>query len=686
MCSTAKPSFARAALSAAILASALAARAASSDPYIAYAYPAGGKAGTSFRVLVAGQSLRGASDALVSGSGVRASVLDYVGPGGPLSSVQEEYLKYRLEVLSREKSGDKSAQATPKEPPATVELPDLPGLSGLESKTLVELKLLYSRYIDRNTRPKAPMNETVVIGVVIDPGAEAGTRELRVLSAGGLSNPVVFRVGTYPEYLEPDRFDPPPARVPDPLEIPVVINGQVMPGEVDAHRIRLRAGQEIVCAASARALVPYLADAVPGWFQAAMSIYDSEGRELAYCDDAGSDPDPVIRFKAPSDGAYSISIRDAIYRGRFDFVYRIEAAERARDAVRRPAATAGWRTGTISKPGEADSFGIKGVAGDAIVAETRAARDGSPLDTVIRLVGPTGQVVAMNDDFEDKESGLVTRQSDSCLIAALPVSGAYEIRVSDATGRGGPDYSYSLRMGPPAPDFAAMTDRSAINIPQYGSGIFSVQVARKDGWDGDVEIALKDPPPGLSIEGGLVPKGKDSARMTLSFSGSSPSIPVDIRLEARAVVGGRTVAHPVRAADRMMQAFAYYHYVPAAGLRAAFSKVRGKAADISVPAGVVGIPARGRVEIEAAISPKPGFPLIIELAEPPKGLSLVGTRATDRGIVLELAADAGAAGATGSLIFRATGITQVKDKSGASVEKRVELGYLPAVRFAVAKQ
>lgn len=673
---------ARAALSSALMASAIAATAASADPYLAYAYPAGGRAGTSFSIIVAGQSLKGASDVLVTGTGVRAGVLEYVGPGGPLSGVQEEYLKYRLESLAKEKAGDKAAAAAAqKAPPAEVDLPDLPDLRGLESKAPAELKLLYSRYIDRSTRPKAPMNETVEIRIRVDADAEAGTRELRVLAAGGLSNPIAFRVGSLPEYVEPDRFDPPRASA-APLEVPLVINGRAMPGEADTYRVRLRAGQEVLCAASARSLVPYLADAVPGWFQAVMSIADSGGRELAYCDDVGNDPDPSILFKAPLDGIYALTIRDSLYRGRFDFVYRVEVAEPPRGGA---AARAAPRTGTISRPGEADSYVLKGKSGDAIVAETRAARDGSPLDTILRLVGPAGQVVAMNDDFEDKEAGLVTRQSDSRLMATLPATGSYAIQVSDATGRGGPDFAYSLRMGPPQPGFAAMTDRSTVNVPQYGSGLFSVQLVKKDGWDGEVELALKDPPPGLTLEGGLVPKGKDSARMTLSFSGGAPAIPLEIELEARAVVGGKAASVPVRAADREMQAFAYYHYVPADRLRVAFSKARGKAASIVFPSEALELRAGSRVEVEAAVSPKPGFPIALELVDPPEGIRLAGTKPTAKGLALEIAADASAPEISDNLVIRAIGVTQVVDKAGASVEKRIELGYLPALRVLVRK-
>ena len=74
-------------------------------------------------------------------------------------------------------------------------------------------------------------------------------------------------------------------------------------------------------------MIPYLADAVPGWFQATLALYDASGKELAYDDDFRFHPDPVLYCEIPADGEYVLEIRDAIYRGREDFVYRITVGE-----------------------------------------------------------------------------------------------------------------------------------------------------------------------------------------------------------------------------------------------------------------------------------------------------------------------------------------------------------------------
>jgi hypothetical protein len=102
---------------------------------------------------------------------------------------------------------------------------------------------------------------------------------------------------------------------------------QFTPGDVDRFHFQARQGQNLVIVAAARELIPYLADAVPGWFQATLALFDADGQEVAYDDDYRFHPDPVLHYTVPKDGAYTIEIKDAIYRGREDFVYRIEAGE-----------------------------------------------------------------------------------------------------------------------------------------------------------------------------------------------------------------------------------------------------------------------------------------------------------------------------------------------------------------------
>lgn len=708
----------RAAFAAAALAAFVgAAGAQQKDAYVAYVYPAGGQAGTTFRVTVAGQFLKGADMAIVSGNGVRASVADYVGASGPLSNVQEEALKQRIDALIKAKSAPQASATAGSAPAAQaaadVALPDIPELDGLEGRSVKQLKLLYDRFINRDSRPKAPMNETVELEVAIDPKAVPGERELRLVSASGISNPLVFCVGALPEARERGRFDL-DSSSPAPLAAPIVLNGQIFPGEVDSFPLSLSAGHEVALSVKARTLVPYLADAVPGWFQPVLSVRDPDGKEIAYADDDGSNPDPVLRFAALRDGVYAVSIRDAIYRGRFDFVYRIEARQAdsgakagaslltASPAIVKATTAAGWEretgwsgdaalpslvSGIIFAPGETARYRFAAAAGEAFVAEIRARRDGSPLDASLTLLDPSGKQIGFSDDFEDKEVGLLTQQADPYLRCRIPAAGVYTLVVAEMTRRGGPEYAYRLRAGPPVEDFSVLTDRSAINIPLTGSAAFSVLAVRKDGFEGEIELALKRPLPGLSLEGGVIPKGKSVAAMTLSFKGVAPPAPFPIELEARATIGGKPAVRPVKPADKMMQAFASFHYVQADSLYAGFWRGRGKAVSASYPAGgSLRIPAGGTVELEIVISPRPADrygAVAIELADPPAGLSVKGARPSPKGFILVLAADLKLAGFSDTVIARAKATIPARpgDKQGKA--QTVDLGCLPAFSVEV---
>ena len=111
------------------------------------------------------------------------------------------------------------------------------------------------------------------------------------------------------------------------ISLPCTANGQVAPGEVNWYRFQARKGQRLVLSVAARQLIPFLADAVPGWFQPVLVVCDAKGKELAYNDDFHFKPDPTLLFEVPEDGEYLFSIADAIYRGREDFVYRVTIGE-----------------------------------------------------------------------------------------------------------------------------------------------------------------------------------------------------------------------------------------------------------------------------------------------------------------------------------------------------------------------
>lgn len=619
-------------------------------PNIGYLYPAGTQQGTTIQITVGGRNLRGVKEVYVSGEGVKASVVTYQGRLKSLNQQQRDELNNRLRQLRQKySSSDRQRRVAPPAPKNTVpndpnaavasaapvKLPDHPLLRNLDKLSAEGLQKVVETFIRPNLNQISPqIAETVVIEIIADADAAPGDREIRLGTANGLTNPMRFEVGTLPEICEPDYADPGKPVITR-LTVPSVINGQILPGEVDRFRFQGKQGQKLVIETHARRLIPYLGDAVPGWFQATLSLSDVAGDEVAFADDFRFDPDPVLYYQIPRDGDYILTINDAIYRGREDFVYRFAVAQQpfvtsifplGGSANKPLTATAhGWNlsekqikletqangssvrsfqfqkdklrsnavlyavdtlpesdenegnntlstaqkidlpciiNGLVDQSGDMDIFCFKGQSGQQVVMEVDGRRLRSPLDSLIRLKDADGKTLAWNDDCEDKESGLMTHYADSYLMYTLPQDGDYYVCLTDSQSHGGDDYGYRLRISPPRPDFSVYIDPASVTIPAGRSVPVNVHVFRRDGFDGEVELTLKDAPRGFVLSGGPVPAGQNDMSMTLTAPASASARVICLQFQARAEVDGKPIIRPVTACQDMMQAFIYRHYVP----------------------------------------------------------------------------------------------------------------------------
>ncbi len=456
-----------------------------------------------------------------------------------------------------------------------------------------------------------------------------------MITTNGLSNPLLFEVGQIPETyeLEPNDRQTGPEQLP---ELPILVNGQILPGDVDYFRFAAHKGQTLVFRAAARSLIPYLADTVPGWFQAVMTLYDAEGNEVAYDDDYRFNPDPVIIYTVPQDGNYTLSIRDSIFRGREDFVYRISIGElpfiqrifplggsvdsevevnlvginlpihkmkiktgsNAPDILpvqvekngifsnirkfqvsplsdiseREPdnqfaQAQAVTNTmiinGTIGIPGDQDWFSFRGRQGDRKTIEVFARRLGSPLDARLVLLNAQQKELAVNDDAEDKSCGLLTHQADSRINFELPKTGTYYVRLSDVQQKGGAEYAYRLKIGEEQPDFQLRLVPSSLRIPRAGTVIATVHAIRYGGFTGEINLSVRDAPPGVELQRAVIPENMDSTPVIIAASPRAEEQIMTLDVEGTADCDMRTVHRRAVPAEDMMQAFIYRHLVTA---------------------------------------------------------------------------------------------------------------------------
>jgi hypothetical protein len=282
---------------------------------------------------------------LVTGSGVTAKVVEYY---RRLNNQEIQLLNEQLRALKRAPTSAASAIAPmlAAAPAVTMSAMGSEKIAAVIEPYEARQKLIAK--IEKRTREFvqipacASISSLVMVEVAIATNAEPGTREIRLATPRGVSNPLVFHIGQLPEFSRKPMITAarqilgkeaqalrkrPAAEAEVPITVPCTVNGQIASGEVNRYRFEARKGRRLVISTQARQLIPYIADAVPGWFQPVLALYDVNGKELAFADDYRFKPDPVILFEVPEDGQYMFTITDAIYRGREDFVYRITIGE-----------------------------------------------------------------------------------------------------------------------------------------------------------------------------------------------------------------------------------------------------------------------------------------------------------------------------------------------------------------------
>lgn len=728
------------------------------DPHIGYVYPAGGQQGTTLEITVGGQFLDGASDVIVSGKGVEATVTKHT---KPLTQKQINELRQKVQEARKRVEANRSKPFGQRgDFQSFIKIAEELGVSAEELRTLADLR---KQLNDPKRQINPQIAEKATLQVTLTPEAEPGEREIRLVTTSGLSNPFYFHVGQLPEFQETEPNDKTAdTGIEGPL--PAIVNGQILPGDVDRFRFQARKGERLVVAASARELIPYLADAVPGWFQATLALYDADGKEVAYDDDFRFHPDPVLYYEIPEAGEHILEIKDAIYRGREDFVYRITLGEvpfvanvfplGGRNGNSTNVELTGWNlpvdkldlnardrelgvhpisilenerivnrvpfavdalpdcleqepnnaaedaqrvtpplivNGRIDQSGDWDVFCFECRAGGQIFAEVKARRLNSPLDSVLKLTDANGRQLAVNDDHEDKGAGLTTHHADSRLSVTIPENGLYYLHLGDTQHKGGAAYAYRLHINAQRPDYELRVVPASINAQAGTTVPITVYALRKDGFADDIQLELKDAPPGFTLSGAWVPAGQDKVRLTLTVPPMSPEEPVRVRLEGRATIGGREIRRQAVPAEDMMQAFIYRHLVLAEDWMVAVTEGRRFRSPLKLlDRDPVMLPAGGTARVRISAPRAPILDQVqLELSDPPEGIEIKGMSRVVGGVAIDLQADAEKTepGLKGNLLVNAF-IERTFGRAGGTQpgnKRRIPIGTLPAIPFEIVE-
>ena len=344
-------------------------------PRLGYVYPDGGRQGSTFTLVIGGQFLNGITNFMVFLDGDCASARA-ISHERPLNQKERDAFQDEIKQFQeKRKSGVKPAPAD-----------------------LARMEFARQKLTQFGRPPLNPaIGEFMTVQFTLATNAALGDHEIRVKTPGGLSNPMKFCVGTIAETTKANWKSVPKERasmepnLPKPVEatvtLPATINGQITPAGVDRFHFWAAQGRHLVIAVEARRLIPYLADAVPGWFEAKVSILDSKRKEVASAERYRFRPDPVVHFEVPRDGTYTVEIRDSLYRGREDFVYRLTIGELpfvtgifplgGKAGEKTPVTLTGWNLSekqlTVDNP--ASASGVVAISGNYYNAVSFAVDD-----------------------------------------------------------------------------------------------------------------------------------------------------------------------------------------------------------------------------------------------------------------------------------------------------------------------
>ncbi|MBL4883289.1 MAG: hypothetical protein JKY95_01970 [Planctomycetaceae bacterium] len=166
----------------------------------------------------------------------------------------------------------------------------------------------------------------------------------------------------------------------------------------------------------------------------------------------------------------------------------------------------------------------------------------SPNATIVPNGLPVFPVFFENDDAALRDTG-----KDSRLFFTAPATGEYLVKISDVRGSEGADFSYSLEIRPPQPNFSPRILSETLTLFAGSRQEFQVGITRTDGFDGPVEVLCDLVPDGIHVTSPIVIEaGQIEAQGVISVDPGF-EIPKDlakaIHFSARAKIGENVVTH-----------------------------------------------------------------------------------------------------------------------------------------------
>ncbi|MDB5338610.1 MAG: putative pre-peptidase [Planctomycetaceae bacterium] len=402
-------------------------------------------------------------------------------------------------------------------------------------------------------------NSTVTdrFAVTVAPDAQLRPAEVRIIAAQGGSPPFPFLIGDLPEIIHTQSEE---VRE---LKLPVTINGRFHPaGEIHQFTLDLNAGQQIVCAATTRAIRSPL--------DATLRLLDPAGQVVASSTPQRS-ADSLLVFRASQPGRFTLQVFDFQLVRSPQHIYRLTVTDGpwldrtfpagVQENGERDVTLYGWNlpggdgrsmphrlqvgaaetheltlpncanrlslivgpnpesievepndigeqapqitppltvNGRLGTPGDIDAYAFNANKGARFAIEVASTALGFPADPALSVQDAAGKTLIELDDGPNSR--------DPSLRFTAPADGRFVVVLREHSRQGGDEFIYRLRIVPLQPDFAARVDVSAFALQSGQTLKLPVKVERIDGLEADLEVTAVDLPSGITVQPQPVPK------------------------------------------------------------------------------------------------------------------------------------------------------------------------------------
>ena len=436
----------------------------------------------------------------------------------------------------------------------------------------------------------------------IAPDALPGLYEVRLVTARGVSTAGLFEVGNLPE-IQGVNGRRETAQM---VKLPIIANGTLAAkAERHFYRFDAKQGQRLVFD-----LKGYrYNDLTQLFFNPQLRLYDGTGKEIAE-NHGYYDLDPLIDWKCPADGPYTLEVRDLLGSGNPSSVYRLRMGELPYDTALYPPAvqmasmaslhvvgknTETTRTdftlaapnqigvqsvgspfgpqeiyvspypvvraeakpatpvtlpaafaGRFAGPGSADTFSVQGSG--PVEFEAYAARVGSPVNVHVSLQNAKGQTLG-------------NVNGDNRMRVNLEANQIYTLKVDQPSAENSPNFVYCVEARPTHPEIECVVHPSNVTLRAGTSAAVQVVLTRRDGVKGEILLTATDLPPGVHATPKAIPGDRNDVLFILTADSSAAQTEKPFQIHATVVAQGAEYSTQAVAED-VYQMNNQPHYVP----------------------------------------------------------------------------------------------------------------------------